>query len=321
MRVIVYGAGAIGGAIGSRLFQHGFDVVLVARGAHLDQIRAHGLTLQTPLESVTLAVPAVGTIGEISPRDDDVVVLAVKSQDTIVALEAIGASVPSSTPIVCAQNGVENERVALRRFSRVYAMCVMCPATHLEAGIVQASSAPVTGLLDIGCWPTGVDGVANEVAAALADSTFSSIARSDIARWKYGKLLMNLGNAVEALCGRDDPGAGELVQRAHAEGVECLRAAGIDFVDADEDAARRAGLLTPHPIAGVRRGGGSTWQSLSRRTGSIETDYLTGEVVLLGRLHSVPTPANEVLQRLVAEMARARALPGTMRAAEVLAQL
>ena len=48
MRYIVYGAGAVGGVIGARLFQAGHDVVLIARGPHLDAIRERGLTFETP---------------------------------------------------------------------------------------------------------------------------------------------------------------------------------------------------------------------------------------------------------------------------------
>ena len=56
------------------------------------------------------------------------------------------------------------------------------------------------------------------------------------------------------------------------------------------------------PIEGVRREGGSSWQSLARGPGSIEADYLNGEIVLLGRLHGVPTPANELFQRLAGQV-------------------
>jgi 2-dehydropantoate 2-reductase len=49
MRYIVIGAGAVGGTIGGRLFESGHDVVLVARGPHLDALRAHGLRLATPV--------------------------------------------------------------------------------------------------------------------------------------------------------------------------------------------------------------------------------------------------------------------------------
>jgi 2-dehydropantoate 2-reductase len=58
--------------------------------------------------------------------------------------------------------------------------------------------------------------------------------------------------------------------------------------------------------------GGSTWQSLARESGSAEVDYLNGEIALLGRLHGVPTPLNDLLQRLVTEYARDRRKPGEL---------
>lgn len=295
-------------------------MVLIARGGHLRAIQERGLTLESPDETVTLPIRAVSAPAELTFGAHDVVVLAMKSQDTLGALESLRSAAPRTVPIVCAQNGVVNERLALRRFPNVYGLCVMCPATHLEPGVVQASSSPVTGLMDLGRWPSGTDGVADELAAMLSAATFSSESRSDIQRWKWGKLLMNLGNAVEAVCGHDEQGL-ELVARAREEGVACLAAAGIEFVDRDEDAARRSGLLTPRPVGGARRGGGSTWQSLTRSLGSVETDYLTGEIVLLGRLHGVATPVNELLQELVVEMARHHERPGTRSASDVLAMV
>jgi 2-dehydropantoate 2-reductase len=320
VRFVVVGAGAIGGVLVGRLAEHGHDVVLVARGAHLVAIRERGLTIESPDGSVIVAVPATASVTEAGVRPGDAIVVATKSQDTLGVLDELEAVAPAATPVVCAQNGVENERAALRRFSEVYGICVMCPATHLEPGVVQASSTPVTGIMDVGRWPDGVDAVTEEVAAALTASTFRSVARGDIARWKWGKLLLNLGNAVEAVFA-PDPATRELVARARAEGVACLRAAGIDFVERDEDDARRGDLLSVHPIAGQRRGGGSTWQSLTRGSGTVETDYLTGEVVLLGRLHGVPTPVNALLQALANELARRREPPGSRSAAEVLASI
>jgi 2-dehydropantoate 2-reductase len=320
VRFVVYGAGAIGGVLGARLAEHGSDVVLIARGAHLDAIRARGLTVESPDGTVTVRVDAVADPADAAIAEGDVVVLAMKSQDTVGALEALAACAPSTTPIVCAQNGVDNERSALRRFSEVYGMCVMCPATHLDPGVVQASSSPVTGLMDLGRWPSGRDDVAIEVADVLSSSTFSSVAREDISRWKWGKLLMNLGNAVEAVC-RPDEGARRLAELARLEGTRCLEVAGIDAVGADEDAERRGSMLTARPIGDRRRGGGSTWQSLTRSKGTVETDYLTGEVVLLGRLHGVATPVNARLQSLANELARSHEPPGTRSSAELLAEL
>ena len=74
-------------------------------------------------------------------------------------------------------------------------------------------------------------------------------------------------------------------------------------------------------MPGHERQGGSSWQSLARGLGSIETDYLTGEIVLLGRLHRVPTPVNDLLQRLANRMAAEGRPPGSVAAEDVLARL
>ena len=320
MRIVIFGAGAIGGVIGARLFQHQCDVTLIARGPHFAALSTSGLRLETPEETVTLRVPVVESPESLRFDASDVVILTVKSQDTKDALGHLAAVAPPTTTIVCGQNGVENERMALRTFQHVYGMCVMLPATHLTPGVVQASSSPITGLLDVGRWPHGVDDRARELADVLNGASFESIARDDIARWKWGKLLMNLGNAVEAACGPSHRG-GELVRRAVKEGVDVLAAAGIAYVGRDEDAERRGQLLTLGPVSGATRGGGSSWQSLVRETGSVETDYLTGEIVLQGRLHGVPTPVNELLQRLANQLAFERRAPGAWSESEILARL
>src|SRR6185369_6440327 len=85
--------------------------------------------------------------------------------------------------------------------------------------------------------------------------------------------------------------------------------------------ARRGDRLAMRPVGGERRGGGSSWQSLRRRHGSIEADYLNGEIVLLGRLHGVPTPANALLQRLANQAAATGAAPGGRSSDELLALL
>ncbi len=79
--------------------------------------------------------------------------------------------------------------------------------------------------------------------------------------------------------------------------------------------------MNVRPVRGKHRGGGSSWQSLARGTGSIEADYLNGEVVLLGRLHGIATPVNEMLQNLANVLAREKRRPGTLEPAALLARL
>ncbi|RIQ37833.1 ketopantoate reductase family protein [Jiangella rhizosphaerae] len=323
MAFVIYGAGAIGGVLGARLHSAGFDVRLIARGAHLSAVRAGGLRVESPEGTTTVPVPVYGSPAEAGVEAGDVVILTMKSQDTPAALEALRAVADPSTPVVCVQNGVANERLALRLFSHVYGVCVMFPAAHVEPGVVQARSAPTPGILDIGRYPAGIDDTGRSVAGAFAKAGFVSEPREDIMRWKYRKLVMNLGNAVTALCGADDPdgAAAEVLALVRAEGEAVLAAAGIDVVDEQTDRERRAGILRMPAFEGRAPDGGSSVQSLLRGTGSIEADYLNGEIVLLARLHGVPAPANDLVRQLAVVAARERVAPGSVPASELLERL
>jgi 2-dehydropantoate 2-reductase len=72
-------------------------------------------------------------------------------------------------------------------------------------------------------------------------------------------------------------------------------------------------------VNGQMRGGGSTWQSIERGLPSVETDYLNGEIVRLGRLYGVPTPVNTAIQTAMREITRRRRTPGTLDPADLLA--
>ncbi len=320
MRFVIFGAGAIGGVVGARLHQSGHDVALIARGSHYEAIREGGLTLETPAETVVLEIPVADSPAGVEWSGEDVVMLTVKGQDTAGALTALRGAAPSETSVVCVQNGVENERIALRLFADVYGAVVMSPTGHLEPGVVQAYGTRGTGVIDLGRYPSGVDALCEEVAVALSASDFSSRARPDIMRFKHAKLLGNLLNAVDALC-EPGPSARELIELAQAEGEAALGAAGIDFVADDvNDVAKRWRQLDLKPIAGRERAGSSTRQSLVRGAGAVETDYLNGEISLIGRLHGVATPINDALCRLSDRAVRERWAPQTVSADEVLAE-
>ena len=316
MRYIIYGAGAIGGAIGAKLHQHGHDVVLIARGAHLQAMRDNGLKFETPQETAQLQIPVAGHPDELTFGDGDVVLLTMKSQHTEAALEDLRAAAGPAVPVICAQNGVDNERMALRRFEHVYAMLVLLPATYMVPGVVQAHAAPVSGILDAGCYPSGTDHLIMRVTADIDASGFSARPTADIMRWKYAKLLNNLGNAVQAACGHDSD-ALQLHGRLREEAIACYRAAGIDWASEEEMAERRKSMSRPAAIAGSTRGGGSSWQSIARGAGSIETDYFNGEIALLGRMYGVPTPLNAAMQRVAIRVLRDSLPVGSVPVSEV----
>ncbi|MGA8258438.1 MAG: 2-dehydropantoate 2-reductase N-terminal domain-containing protein, partial [Nocardioides sp.] len=301
MRYLVYGAGAVGGVIAARLHLAGVSTSVIARGEHLEAIRSDGLVLDAAPDRLVAPVLAAESAAEVDWTDDLVVLLCVKGHQTAAALDDLAAHAPASIPMVCAQNGVANEAAALRRFERVYGLCVMLPSLHLEAGVVVQKCHPTPGILDLGRFPDGTDETAEGAAADLRSAGFESLARSDIMAWKHRKLIVNARGDVSALF-EPGPATSQLAELVAAEGEAELRAAGITVVASAEDDARRGDVLQPR--ADIDRfAGNSLRQSLTRGLDS-EIDYRAGEIVLLGRLHGVLTPANEFVQRTARDAGR-----------------
>ena len=217
--------------------------------------------------------------------------------------------------LVSGQNGVANEETLQRTRSHVLGMVVMLPASHLEPGVVIQASSNLPGLLDVGCFPSGTDDRAEAVAAGLRAAGFESVVRPDVMAWKYRKLMMSVGNAAQAACPRTTTATGSPSWRATRR-ERVVAAAGITMVSDETDVARRGDLLDTRSMRS--RGGGSTWQSLRRQTGNVETDYLNGEISMLGRRVGVPTPVNDLLRDVSWRMAAERAEPGSISAADLL---
>ena len=317
MRYIIYGAGGIGAGIGALLQQAGCDVVLIARGEHLTAMREQGLLVRRPSGEQRVEVNAVGHPAELDFTDGDVVILTMKGQDTAAALDDLERAAGPEVPIVCGQNGVANERDAARRFLNVYGMLVVMPATFLIPGEIALFGDPKPGLLDSGRFPHGVDETVTQLCADLTSAGFNADPDPHVMRLKYGKLLDNLGNAVGALCGENALRTAEgdvraFMRRMRDEALACYEAATIDFASRSEVGERRKATFTAGDIPGVERGGSSTWQSFRRGVPAIETDWLNGEIVLLGLEHNIPTPANRALQ-----LTAKRALRAGLRDGEV----
>lgn len=336
-RYVIIGAGAIGGSIGGRLHQAGRAVVLVARGAHLEALRRDGLRLRTPTEDVRLPVPTVAGPGELRLTDDDVLVFATKTQQVEAALlawadEPVRASgEPDETasdaalgtagerlPALMALNGVASEDMALRYFARVLGICLWLPSVHLVPGEVIVRGGPTSGMLHLGSVPAGRDdALVAEVAGDLEAASFDAPRPVDVMPWKYRKLISNLGNGLQALVGS----AGDTTRLAaaiEAEARRVLDAAGIAVTsDADESAARAA-AFTMHHVPGVPDDvGGSTWQSLQRGTGNVETDFLNGEIARIAHAHGTEAPLNARLATLVRQAAARGQQPGATSADEL----
>jgi len=308
---VIVGPGAVGGTMAALLHHAGATVHVVARGAHLDAIRASGLRLDRPEGTVVAKVPAYASVAEVPWHEDTVVLLAMKTQHVPAAVSALAAAAPPDLPVVCTQNGLETERIVSRYFARTYAMCTRLPADHLEPGLVQSFGGPHPGVLDLGRYPHGSDATVEGVAADLRRAGFRVNVDPAVLRSKHRKLLLNLGNAPDAISGPPAWGSA-LLARAVDEAVALMEALGMDRLSDEEERDRGGDLADPVPIGDLRKGGSSTWQSLMRDAGEVETDFLNGEIVSLGRQHGIPTPVNAAIQALARRAATERWEAGAM---------
>ncbi|MEE2777520.1 MAG: 2-dehydropantoate 2-reductase N-terminal domain-containing protein [Acidobacteriota bacterium] len=318
MRYVIYGAGGIGGGIGAMLADGGQDVSLIARGPHLDAICRQGLAVHTPEGVAIHRLRAVGHPADLDLRGDEVFIFTMKSQDTLGALEDLRAVAGSRVSVVLAQNGVANERSALRRFDSVYGMLVYMPAQFLDPGTIVLHATPLRGTLHAGRYPSGVDTTIERVCADLRSGGFDADPEPEVMRLKYGKLLMNLGNAAQALAGIEAD-LGQLTRELRREARACLEAAAIEFVKPRELVELCRAGYSLGEVDGAKRMGGSSWQGMMRGNRSIETDFLNGEIVLLGAQLGVPTPLNRAVQTLATDGARLGRPPGSLTIDEIFA--
>ncbi|AEV84042.1 2-dehydropantoate 2-reductase [Actinoplanes sp. SE50] len=294
------GAGAVGASIAAELHRAGADTLLVARGAQLAALRADGLRYVRPDGVHQVRIPVVAGPEEVELGEHDVLVLATKSQDTATAVRdwawrpvkrADGATGLSATdlPLVTLQNGLDNERAALRSFARVVGGVIGIPATFVVPGEVVNHAADAPAVLFLGSYPAPAsDPLAERIGAGLRRGGFRVHVVADIVAYKAGKLLGNMANTLDALY-PESPLRDAALRTLQAEATAVLAAAGITPAALDLHEFR-LGEIPSHP-----RVGASTRQSLARATPP-ETDYLDGEIVLRGRLHGIPTPAAAAIQ-------------------------
>ncbi|MFC1941464.1 ketopantoate reductase family protein [Chloroflexota bacterium] len=316
VRVIIYGAGAVGGVVGGHLARAGNDVILIGRPGHMNAIREHGLRLVTPTGTHTLPLQAVTAPDQINFGPDDVVFLCVKGQSTEEALHEL-RKVVEDVPIFCFQNGVRNEETATQYFPRVYGVRVVCGGVFLTNGEVMARWDP-PGWFIMGRYPKGTDDLVETVATSLRHAGFYVLVSPDVMPYKWGKLMRNLVAAIGAIT--NDIAGNDYTRLAEAlrkETREILAQAGIRWMS-DEEVALEWPESTIQPRSNPDlRVKNSSWQSLTRQQGSVETDFFNGEIVRLAKQLGRQAPINETLLRIMKEMAANREPPGKYTLAEL----
>lgn len=298
MRVVVYGAGAVGGYFGARLALGGADVTLVARGANLEALAARGLVLRFPDRTVTVPVRAVAA-PEGPPAE--VVLVCVKSYDTPAAAAALRAAVGPDTIVLSLQNGIENEAVLAAGLGLPPLMVGLT-----RIGVELTAPGEVTysgrGTIVFGEPDGRVSVRAGRLAAALAAADVPHQLRPDVLVAAWEKLAWNAGfNAVTTLTQATvaealaDPGTSDLIVRVIAEVDAVATAHGVPVRRARIDDVLRDSVdgLPDFPT--------SMLQDL-RRGKRLEHDAITGAVVRHAAQAGVPVPLNRTLLALLARL-------------------
>lgn len=315
MRFIIYGAGGIGCVIGGHLARTSHNVLLIGRPGHVRAIEEHGLRLVTPSGTHVLQITAVTSPSQAKFSTDDVVFLCMKGQNTEAALREMQL-VTRDVPIFCIQNGIRNEEIVARYFPRVYGAMLRVGAEYLTDGEVIARRDP-PGLLVIGRYPQGIDALAEEVAVKLRAAGFLIQLTPDVMPYKWGKLIGNLGNAIDAITGTWGNDVEPIAQATRKELTDLLEQAGIRWIPQEELTREWPEIRMPPRPSVNKPMHSSTWQSLFRRQGSVETEFLNGEVVRLAEKTGRQAPINKMLLDITQEMAKNHELPGKYTLAEL----
>jgi 2-dehydropantoate 2-reductase len=288
MHVVVVGAGGVGGYFGARLARAGSDVTLVARGVHLDAIRARGLTVRSAVEGESVAaVRAVEKTAGLPPAD--AVLLCVKSFDTDAAVAGIGGVVGPETPVLSLQNGVDNEERVDRALGAGRALGgVAYVFAAIEAPGVIAHH--FGGRIVLGEMDGRVTPRAERLRDAFAAAGVPVALSTDVRRTLWEKYLMISAQAgMTALTRhpigviRDTPETWGMYRQIVEELAAVGRAAGVELpADAVDATLAAVGQLAPHLYSSLHHD-----LVHGRR---LELEALHGHAVRLGRRLGVPTP-------------------------------
>ena len=297
MRILVYGAGAVGGFFGGLLAHAGEDVRFVARGTQREALQTSGLTIESRLLG-TVVVPSVavaesaGTGGVV-----DLILVCVKTQQMAGILDDLSAAVGERTVIVPLQNGVEADEQLAARFphATVLPAVVYVGATVDRPGTI---SHVASGTIGIGATRERDRAVLPAVRDLLARTGQPVHISNDIQRERWHKLMWNAAfNSVSAITGRvpaelvSRPETRALVLAIMNEVLAVGRACGVDLRQEDIDRH----IAWTEGAAGLR-----TSTMVDRERGrAMESDGLIGVIVRKGRDVGVPSPCSEVVYTLL----------------------
>ena len=323
MKICIYGAGAIGGWIGARLAAIGEPVSVVARGATLAALQAHGLQLQQ--EGGLLQAPVKAADSAAALGVQDLVVVAVKAPALAEVARGITPLLGPHTMVLTAMNGVPwwffqgfggaYQGTQLQAVDAGGAIAAAIPAQHIIGCVVHASCAlQAPGVVQhhfgnkliLGEPAGGSSQRLQHLAALLSRAGFEASVSEQIQRDAWYKLWGNMTvNPVSALTGATtdlimgDPLVRDFISSVMLEAREIGARIGIPIAQQPEDrhaVTRKLGAFKTSMLQDVEAGK------------PVELDALVTVVRELGVLTGVPTPFTDALLGLSRLQARVRGL-------------
>jgi 2-dehydropantoate 2-reductase len=291
MRIAVVGSGAVGGYYGARLARAGHDVAFIARGAHLDAIRARGLAIRSPLGDFTVPARAeddARRVGQV-----DVVLFAVKTYDNETALPMLQSLVGPSTTVLTLQNGVDTvEQIAAVAGEGA----VLAGPTYIATAVAEPGFIVQTGTHrrivfgEVFGERTTVSERAARLCSSLVDADIQAEAVPDgrVPLWEKFIYLAPFaaftGAARQPVGGLWSlPGFRDVFLQAVGEVEQIARAEGVGVAAAIKEQIVRYIESVPPTMR-------SSLLIDLQQGKKIEVEALAGAVVRRGRASGVPTP-------------------------------
>jgi len=295
MKILIAGAGGVGGYYGGMLAKAGHDVFFVARGAHLDAMAKNGLTVKSINGDFTIPVKC-GEDGRAFSVAD-LVIVCVKSYDTSSTTDLYKMNVGAQTAILSLQNGIDNETVLAGAFGeKALIGGISFIGSRVEKPGVILHTA--FGHISIGELFDIVSDRILTIADAFAKASVKCRTSENIKRDIYGKMVWNVG--FNAICTILDCDARtlllfdetkNLVKSAMEEWIKVAVADGValtpDMANKNIEVTLKGGEVIPSMLVDRRKG---------RKT---EIDTFNGKVVELGKKYKISTPVNATVTGLV----------------------
>ena len=307
MRFAVYGTGGVGGYFGGRLARAGEDVTFIARGAHLDAIRADGLRVGSVHGDFTIAdAKATDTPGEVGPVD--AVLVAVKAWQVPEIAPSIKPLIGPDTCVVPLQNGVEAAPQLVEALGPEHVVGGLCRVVALIEGpgrVRHNGGDDYVGIAELDNRPSAR---VEAVRAALADAGLKAETPPDIHAALWAKFLFicawgGVGAVTRSPVGvtRSTPLTRAMLERAMTETCDVARARGVGL----PDTAVATGMAA---IDRQPEGGEASMQRDIQEGRPSELESQNGAVVRLGLEAGVPTPTHDFIYgALLPQERRARA--------------